>query len=220
MRAAATNGITVGAWGCRRHAMKLCYKALSGTENPFFCPLCTATKQQKSILELQSSVWSLSDEVRELKALVATLQKKECTGSEPCLGEQTLGTASVQWSTVVRRKRPAKNSNLNEGMGSGDRKEPHSSGGNKHLGSITTPHDRTKPLKKRIPVTNARRIWGTLKSTTCSAVTGAIRRLTPGVLNENLTIKRKFKANQEGLTRKWWFVVRGDKSSVELLQNE
>ena len=40
------------------------------------------------------------------------------------------------------------------------------------------------------------------------------------MLNENLTIKRKFKANQEGLTRKWWFVVRGDKSSVELLQNE
>ena len=199
---------------------KACYEALSGTEDPFFCPSCTATKQQKSILELQSSVRSLSDEVRELKALVATLQKKECTGSEPCLGEQTLGTASVQWSTVVRRKRPAKNSNLNEGMGSGDRKEPHSSGGNKHLGSITTPHDRTKPLKKRIPVTNARRIWGTLKSTTCSAVTGAIRRLTPGVLNENLTIKRKYKANQEGLTRKWWFVVRGDKSSVELLQNE
>ena len=126
----------------------------------------------------------------------------------------------MQWSTVVRRKRPAKNSNLNKGMSSGDRKEPHSSGGNKHLGSTTTPHDRTKPLKKRIPVTNARRIWGTLKSTTCSAVTGAIRRLTPGVLNENLTIKRKFKANQEGLTRKWWFVVHGDKSLVELLQNE
>ena len=50
MRAAATNGITVGAWGCRRHAMKLRYEALSGTEDPFFCPLCTATKQQKSIL--------------------------------------------------------------------------------------------------------------------------------------------------------------------------
>ena len=125
VRAAATNGITVGAWGCRRHAMKLCYKALSGTENPFFCPLCTATKQQKSILELQSSVWSLSDEVRELKALVATLQKKECTGSEPCLGEQTRGTVSVQWTTigVVRRKCQVKNSNFNKDMGSGDRME-------------------------------------------------------------------------------------------------
>ena len=93
-------------------------------------------------------------------------------------------------------------------------------GWNKHPGNITTPHDHTKPLKKRIPVTNARRIWGTLKSTTCSAVAGAIRRLTPRMLNENLTIKRKFKANQEGLTRKWWFVVRGNKSSVGLLQNE
>ena len=190
---------------------KACYKALSGTEDPFFYPSCTATKQQKAILELQSSVRSLSDEVRELTK-DKNLQKKECTGSEPCLGEQTLGTASAQWSTVVRRKHPAKNSNFNKGMGSGDRKEPHPSGGNKH--------DRTKPLKKRIPVINARRIWGTLKSTTCSAVTGAIRRLTPGMVNENLTIKRKFKASQEGLTRKWWFMVHGDKSSVELLQNE
>ena len=46
MRAAATNGITVGAWGCRRHAMKLCYKALSGTENPFV--LCVQLQSSRN----------------------------------------------------------------------------------------------------------------------------------------------------------------------------
>ena len=32
--------------------------------------------------------------------------------------------------------------------------------------------------KARIPVNNARKIWGTLRSTACSAVTSAIKRLT------------------------------------------
>ena len=85
---------------------------------------------------------------------------------------------------------------------------------------VSRDHDHTKPPRKRIPVTNARKIWGTLKSTTCATILGAIRKLAPNASNETLTIKRKFKANQEGSTKKWWFMVRGDQLSVELLQSE
>jgi len=63
-------------------------------------------------------------------------------------------------------------------------------------------------------------VWGTLKSTTTYAITNAIKRLSSGTLAENLTIRRKYKATQEGIIKKWWFVVRGDISNLELLEEE
>jgi len=54
-----------------------------------------------------------------------------------------------------------------------------------------------------------------LKSTTTSAITSAIKYLSSGTLAENLTIRRKYKATQEGIIKKWWFVV-----SLELLKEE
>ena len=47
-----------------------------------------------------------------------------------------------------------------------------------------------------------------------------IKRLTPGTLAENLTVKRKYKTNQEGVSKKWWFVIRGDKHNLEVLEKE
>ena len=48
----------------------------------------------------------------------------------------------------------------------------------------------------------------------------AIKQLTSAHLGERLTIKRKFKTSQNGTIKKWWFVVRGDKSDVEFLEKE
>jgi len=48
----------------------------------------------------------------------------------------------------------------------------------------------------------------------------AIKQLTSAPLGERLTIKRKFKTFQNGTIKKWWFVVRGDKSDVEFLEKE
>ena len=63
---------------------------------------------------------------------------------------------------------------------------------------------------------------GTLRSTTTSAVTNASKRLTPGTPLSNIscTVKRKYKTNQEGVSKKWWFVIRGDKLNLEILEKE
>jgi len=74
--------------------------------------------------------------------------------------------------------------------------------------------------KARIPVNNARKIWGTLRSTACSAVTSAIKRLTSAPLCEKLTVKRKFRSSQEGSIKKWWFVVRGNQPDLRILEEE
>lgn len=51
--------------------------------------------------------------------------------------------------------------------------------------------------KRGIPVENARKIWGTLKSTTCFAVTNVIRRPTSQSLSK-LAVKWKHKTNTDG----------------------
>ncbi len=89
------------------------YESLSSSEEPFLCPSCTADRHQQSILELQSNVKSLSDEVRELKAIIATLQKSNMDkNSNPTPNSIVPGpegrTASEQWSVVTGRSRKGK----------------------------------------------------------------------------------------------------------------
>lgn len=61
---------------------------------------------------------------------------------------------------------------------------------------------------------------GTMKSAICSTIGGAIKMLTFGSLVEKLTIKRKFKSEQNGSIKKWWFVIQGDRPSIKLLESE
>ena len=201
------------------------YEALSSSEDPFFCPSCSATRQQKSIVALQASLRSLSDEVRELKALVVTLQKKERPTSELCPGAQTVGAASAQWSTAVGRKGPKK---FGKGMGS---KQSTPAGASSSPSPNTTPQSnstsqpslssnprpRSSHGQTRVRVTGARKIWGTMKSTTAAAVADALKALAKSPQNA-LSVKRKYKINAKRVTH-WWFVIRGEESLLEQLQS-
>ena len=203
------------------------YEALSSSEDLFFCPSCSATRQQKSIVELQVSLRSLSDEVRELKALVATLQKKERPSSEPCPGAQTVGAASAQWSTAVGRKGPKKpgkgmgmDSKQSTPLGASSSPSPNStpqsnSTSQPSLSSNSRP--RSSHSQTRVRVTGARKIGGTMKSTTAAAVANALKTLAKSPQNA-LSVKRKYKINAKRVTR-WWFVIKGEESLLEQLQS-
>ena len=89
----------------------LCYEALSSSEEPFLFPTCTGDKHQQSIFELQSSVKSLLEEVRELKAIIATLQKsnmKKNPNLNPKESVREDPTTSEQWSVATGRSRKDK----------------------------------------------------------------------------------------------------------------
>ena len=49
-----------------------------------------------------------------------------------------------------------------------------------------------------VPVGNARKVWGTLKTNTCSVITSVIRNFTSKSLADSLTVKRKYKTNPDG----------------------
>ena len=85
--------------------------------------------------------------------------------------------------------------------------------------SAPQPSFSSRPRKThgptRVRVTGARKIWGTVKSTTAAAVANALKTLAKAPQNA-LSVKRKYKINAKRVTR-WWFVIRGEKSLLEQL---
>ena len=79
-----------------------------------------------------------------------------------------------------------------------------------------TPH----ATRKRVPVENCRKVSGTLRSTSTTVVINTIKQTTPSSLGPSFSIKWKFKNSQNGTTRKWWFVIRGNKPDIDLLDKE
>ena len=71
--------------------------------------------------------------------------------------------------------------------------------------------------RERTPQEGARKIWGTVKSTTTKAVERALCTIAK-LPSSDFSVKRKFK-NVQGNRRiiRWWFVVRADESVLQKL---
>ena len=74
-----------------------------------------------------------------------------------------------------------------------------------------------RPEIEREKVPGARRVWGTLKSTTPGAISSALKKLT--TVGKQVTIKRKHRQMDSGHTR-WWFVLRGEEEVLTKLEGE
>ena len=73
--------------------------------------------------------------------------------------------------------------------------------------------------RDKIQVAGSRKIWGTLKSTTTSAVSNAVCSLT-GMNANHLIFKRKYKTNPTKNSSKWWFVIRSDEALLKDLEEQ
>ena len=76
------------------------------------------------------------------------------------------------------------------------------------------PRQRRRPL---VPIKGARKVWNTYKFVTASAVSHAIHKIT-SIPAADLSIKRKFKSNDNKVLS-WWFVVPGEETILEQLDN-
>ena len=107
------------------------YEELSDSDEPFHCPTCTAKEQQQTISELQHSVQSLQEEVREMKIAINALQEKGAANA-PSLSEDVSELkAMVASLQVPRAERPAA-SELPDNTPTWTevaRRKPHHSGG-------------------------------------------------------------------------------------------
>ena len=75
--------------------------------------------------------------------------------------------------------------------------------------------------RKSVKAVGARKIWGTLKTTTSAAVKNALSSLIK-VSCSDLQIKRKYKSSRRNpnTVAKWWFVIRGEENKLQELEGE
>ena len=65
----------------------------------------------------------------------------------------------------------------------------------------------------------ARKIWGTLRTTTSNAVSSTLSKLTSK--GNQVQVKRKYKSIQNtNKTARWWFVLRGSEDMLQEIENE
>jgi len=148
-------------------------------------------------------------EVEQLKSSVHTLSSTV----QPAEGDERT------WSQVVQKKRKPKKPRQAQGADQSAARKRSSisdqrlSGAGERRGSS---REQAPPSQKE-KVVGARRIWGTLKTTTVATVTSALSRLTS--VGDKLQIRRKFKTTTGNRIR-WWFVVRGSEEDLCNLENE
>ena len=78
-------------------------------------------------------------------------------------------------------------------------------------------HSFSKP---KVPVSGARKVWGTMRETSASAVIATLTKLT-SMSSEQVQARRKFKPINGNNSRiRWWFVLRGDEDILSILESE
>ena len=68
--------------------------------------------------------------------------------------------------------------------------------------------------QERVPVEGVRRVWGTLKATTTTAVASTLKKLT--TLGDRLAVRKKVKPD----ANRWWFLIKGDEQLLCELERE
>ena len=80
---------------------------------------------------------------------------------------------------------------------------------------------RSRPSQRRkILVVNARKVWGTLKSSTYSTFATVFKKLILQLLADRPTVKRKYTTNSNGSVQRWWYVVCGEELDLAELKKK
>ena len=190
------------------------YKTYAPNGNSQFeCFHCFKVHKESAVTDLRNCIEVLKAEILELRSTVQVLSSRV----EATERAENRKPEPPSWSQIVRRskKRP-----LKQRQETADTESLPT----RPAGQANSDKRRTqKPSnsQKMVKADGARKIWGTLKTTTCTAVRNTISSVTK-VSRSNLQIKRKYKLNRNNpdTVSKWWFVVRGEESVLLELEQE
>jgi len=189
-------------------------------------------------MERQScEIASLKEAVNLLTTQLSRMQEKEAEDlAQPV--EELVQPAEQTWSEVVRNKnkngkskgigrRKGKDGSVSvsgtESNGRGPSQGKRN--GSSNSGMLPSRIDQQEGGSRvqtgrgeKVQVQGKRRVWGTLKACSSSAVKQAICRLTE-TAKENILSKRKYKTMRNNKIR-WWHIISGDEDNLEKLEKE
>ena len=207
----------------RRH-----YMELKSTSKPFVCLVCTQQLHEAEVMTLQAEVASLKNELRDLRTLasfVAAAPPNSETSAEPQPNNDELRSLkeyldqlkevmSKSYAEVTTRGHPSADTKSHRRLGKGRHNQARSQRDENSSGK-----DYPHPTTSKERVVGARKIWGTLKTTTSNAVSSTISKLTSK--GNQVQVKRKYKSIQNtNKTVCWWFVLRGGEDMLQEIESE
>ena len=200
------------------------FQALTNSESPFHCSVCTQEQHAAIVANLQNTITALKAEVAEvvdLKIELAELRtavevQRADETEQATTKDKASAMSGVPWTEVVKHGSRQRAAQMNPGA------RHIKSGSNKQRGSpsqvpatgekvVDAKKKHHKVQKPSIPVLGKRKIWGTLKVCSAATVRNAILQLTNLPQESDLQVKRKYKVGGNGKrTVKWWHVISGN----------
>ena len=171
-----------------------CHDELSKSSVPFVCYGC-------SLLTHRSEISRLESEIVSLKSVVAGLRS--------AINDTKDSSERASWSAVLKKRKT-----------SGPSAKPGLVSAKDAPGKVgLIPSASLAGNSRPVEIDGVRKIWGTVKATTTSAVSNTLKRLT--TVGSTLLVKRKFQAaTNNGHKERWWFTVRGDEADLVRLQSQ
>ena len=195
------------------------YKTLSSSDEPFVCLCCSNYQLRKELAQVKSELsvaTALTDAVEMLKMEVKQLKETLAAAtSELSSLRSNRPPAKSTYASKAAARRPAQQArhrNLTNKDANRSNQTPSSSDATatRSQGDIPAPANR----RERVPVEGVRRVWGTLKATSTTAVASTLQKLT--TVGNQISVRKKTRSD----TNRWWFLLKGTESLLCKLEGE
>ena len=196
------------------------YKTLSSSDEPFVCLCCSNYQLRKELAQVKSelsvataltdAVEALKLEVKQLKETLAaaTSELSSLRSNRPPAKSTYASKAAARRPAQQARHRNLTNKDANRSNQTPSPSEPT---------DTTATHSADIPARtsrERVPVEGVRRVWGTLKATSTTAVASTLQKLT--TVGNQILVRKKTRSD----TNRWWFLLKGTEPLLCKLESE
>lgn len=201
-------------------ASTICYEKINECEGlPWICKTCKVSMKRvlSTVHQLEADNAALQSQLTELHIKLETLK----SSVTPALSHQhPANTHAVSrpskelWSKVVqksskRAREPSKAQHVDSGVTHPAQEADNNIANKARKG-------RSGPSSKRTVVDGARRIWGTLRSSTTTVIKRTMSQLISMENETGLRLRRKSQKMNNG-KEKWWYVLHGEEDLLKSL---
>ena len=221
------------------------YKTLIDNSTPFVCLVCTQLLHKAEIQTLLSELealklecQALKSECQELRAELRATRADTPAAPTPAGNESTQPTAFLALKKDVEQLQAtveAQSKSYAAALKTGGRSKAQPKKKSRYDKTNRTVNNQSESAqtssvkhsppkhsssKPKVPVSGARKVWGTMRETSASAVIATLTNLM-SMSREQVQARRKFKSingNSNHIRR--WFVLRGDEDVLSILESE
>ena len=194
------------------------YETLSTSNDPFVCLCCSNYQLRKELAQVKTELsvaTVLADAVETLKMEVKQLKETLATAtSELSSLRSNRPPARPTYATKAAARRPAQQARHRTLANKDANRSNRTTRPLETTDTTATTAPTTTTSRERVPVEGVRRVWGTLKATSTTAVASTLQKLT--TVGSQILVRKKTRPD----TNRWWFLLKGTEPLLQQLEGE